>query len=189
MGVMKDFAKFITAILIVALFSCVSVFADDSEVTITKAVIDSNNTVTLNCNITNAVENQQISVMVIKFSNGTLDYDNVVYVDQFDYTNNFSVTFKINVSNIKDYVVRVGGSNISKPVYSAINKETGSLKGDINGDGRVTATDAMVVAQLVSGKRTNTEWYNISDINGDGRVTATDAMMIAQYVSGRRASL
>lgn len=188
MGVMKDFAKFITAILIVALFSCVSVFADDSEVTITKAVIDSNNIVTLNCNITNAVENQQISVMVIKFSNGTLDYDNVVYVDQFDYTNNFSVTFKINVSNINDYVVRVGGSNISKPVYSAINKETGSLKGDINGDGKVNMRDVIQLRQYLAGYEVTID-NGVSDVTGDGKVNMRDVILLRQYLAGYDASL
>lgn len=58
-------------------------------------------------------------------------------------------------------------------------------KGDISGDGKITAVDAMLIAQLASGKRLDEFMYNKADINGDGKVTAVDAMLLARYASGK----
>lgn len=61
----------------------------------------------------------------------------------------------------------------------------GVKKGDISGDEKITAVDAMLIAQLASGKRLNESMYSKADINGDGKVTAVDAMLIARYASGK----
>ncbi len=63
------------------------------------------------------------------------------------------------------------------------------IKGDINGDEKVTAVDAMLIAQLASGRRTDEVMYSKADINGDGKVTAVDAMLVARYASGRISDL
>ena len=59
-------------------------------------------------------------------------------------------------------------------------------KGDINGDGNVTAADALMALQTVSGRRTlnDLEKY-AADVNGDGNITAVDALKILQFASGR----
>jgi hypothetical protein len=59
------------------------------------------------------------------------------------------------------------------------------IYGDINGDGKVTAVDAMLIAQLASGKRTDEDMYNKADLNNDSKVTAIDAMLVARYASGK----
>lgn len=59
------------------------------------------------------------------------------------------------------------------------------IKGDINGDKKVTAVDAMLIAQLASGKRNDDEMYSKADINGDGKVSAVDAMLVARFASGK----
>lgn len=59
-------------------------------------------------------------------------------------------------------------------------------KGDVNGDGEITAQDASLVLQLVAKKIEPTVdgiVYEAADVNGDGDVTAQDASLILQYVA------
>lgn len=58
-----------------------------------------------------------------------------------------------------------------------------SLKGDINGDNKVSAVDARIILQYVAGLITpeNTDSY---DVNGDDKITAVDARIVLQIVAG-----
>ena len=58
-----------------------------------------------------------------------------------------------------------------------------SLKGDINGDNKVSAVDARIILQYVAGLITpeNTDSY---DVNGDSKITAVDARIVLQIVAG-----
>ena len=61
-----------------------------------------------------------------------------------------------------------------------------ALKGDVNGDGEITAQDASLVLQMVAKKIASTDdgiVYEAADVNGDGEVTAQDASLILQIVS------
>lgn len=54
--------------------------------------------------------------------------------------------------------------------------------GDVNGDGQLTITDGLLIAQHVVGLTTVDE--ATADVNGDGNVTITDALLVAQEVVG-----
>jgi hypothetical protein len=54
--------------------------------------------------------------------------------------------------------------------------------GDINDDGRITATDALFVLQAAVGLRECS--LELCDVNGDGQITATDASMLLQVAVG-----
>ena len=63
-------------------------------------------------------------------------------------------------------------------------------RADVNGDGYVKSSDAMLVLQYSVGSNlSNTSWINsetTGDVNCDGKVTTTDAMLIFQYSVGYR---
>jgi adhesin/invasin len=61
------------------------------------------------------------------------------------------------------------------------------LYGDANGDGRVTALDAVAVLAHVVGRPTPAGYTLLpnGDADGDGRVTAVDALVIAAWAVGR----
>jgi hypothetical protein len=62
-----------------------------------------------------------------------------------------------------------------------------TLKGDVNGDGKVDITDALFIAQYTVGLRTLTPTQLAAgDVNCDGKVDITDALFIAQYTVGLR---
>lgn len=58
-------------------------------------------------------------------------------------------------------------------------------KGDVDGDGKVSAVDARLILQVVAGLKTKEELQNAdaADLNGDG-ITAVDARMVLQIVAG-----
>jgi hypothetical protein len=60
------------------------------------------------------------------------------------------------------------------------------VRGDVDGDGRVTAADARIVADYLVG-RTVPAGVDITraDVNGDGKVTAADAAIINAFAAGR----
>ena len=62
-----------------------------------------------------------------------------------------------------------------------------SLRGDVNGDGRVTAADAQAVRDHVAGRPAAPGIVLLpnGDANGDGRITAVDAAIIQAFAAGR----
>lgn len=59
------------------------------------------------------------------------------------------------------------------------------LKGDTNGDGKVTAVDSRNILLVVSGKKTISDNEKVYyDVNGTGFVTAVDARMTLRMVAG-----
>ena len=77
------------------------------------------------------------------------------------------IKYKIIVSKESDVIVPV----------------TGGIKGDVNGDGKVTIMDAVKIAKYIIGLETLTdEQKKLADYNGDGKVTIMDAQAIAKFV-------
>jgi hypothetical protein len=79
------------------------------------------------------------------------------------------------------------------PVASARAQQAASaapLRGDVNGDGRVTAADAQAVRDHVAGRATQPGVVLLpnGDANGDGRITGVDAAMIQAFAAGRDVS-
>lgn len=61
-----------------------------------------------------------------------------------------------------------------------------NIKGDVNGDGKVTIMDAVKIAKYVIGCETLTDVQKqAADFNGDGKVTIMDAQKIALFVVGQ----
>lgn len=56
--------------------------------------------------------------------------------------------------------------------------------GDVNMDGNITSTDALLALKLSLGGQCNSVFTKIIDVNGDGTVTSADSMLILQYVTG-----
>ena len=55
-----------------------------------------------------------------------------------------------------------------------------TLKGDINGDGRITTADAVIALDMA----VRGGYEPVADVNDDGRVTSLDALMILQVAAG-----
>ena len=102
-----------------------------------------------------------------------------------------SVTYKINASN---YDLKVTGFKAcydgeqAKLTTNRYNCVVGDvIKGDVNGDGKINAIDALWVRQSSAGVRVLTEQQKAAaDVNGDGKINAIDALWITQKSAGVR---
>lgn len=64
--------------------------------------------------------------------------------------------------------------------------EMSFILGDVNGDGEVTARDALMVMRAVNGKVNLTETQKkAADVVADGEITARDALLIQKVVNGK----
>jgi hypothetical protein len=70
-------------------------------------------------------------------------------------------------------------------VIDNIQSSDNNVIGDANGDGKVKATDARLVLQVVAGLKKNEDLnFSNADVNDDDKITAVDARMILQIVAG-----
>ena len=95
--------------------------------------------------------------------------------------------------NVTDAVIKKGetviadAENVSTgcTITTAGNIYTVIVLGDINGDGKVTSTDLLVVKRLIAGVISTVNPYlNAADINSSGSMTAADLLLIKQAICG-----
>ena len=61
--------------------------------------------------------------------------------------------------------------------------------GDVDGDGAITAKDAMMILQQANGLKILSEEEQLrANVNGDNSINETDALLVLQYVSGKISS-
>ena len=60
------------------------------------------------------------------------------------------------------------------------------VKGDVNGDGRITITDVVALQSHILDKKALTDAYKeAADLNGDGKITITDVVKAARVIVGK----
>ncbi len=64
--------------------------------------------------------------------------------------------------------------------------DDGTVRGDVDGDGKTSAADALEVLKSVVGKVQLTDQQKaVADLDGDGNISATDALVILRIVVGK----
>ena len=125
------------------------------------------------------------------------------YADEFPYLTfettdgtKVSVTASSLTISISETTLTAGGksftlSDLSKMYFSTTDESTTSCetaKGDVNGDGEVTITDAVVIVNMILGNETGnaneTAGFNATaaDVNGDKAITITDAVGVVNII-------
>lgn len=137
---------------------------------------------------------QYLLLAVKDNANGALTGDSIVYIDQAAAADG-KVSFTAYPSALPKgtYTVYLtgGGRTISNgaAVGSFTSYQSYTL-GDVNGDTRITVTDALFALQISAG--VGESWTDIqkmaADVNKDSNVTVTDALFILQYSAGLRNS-
>jgi hypothetical protein len=91
--------------------------------------------------------------------------------------------------NFRRFVMVLGAALLASA--PALHAQSGQpVRGDVDGDGRVTAADARIVSDFLVGKPipAGANVRERGDVNGDGRVTSLDAAIIARAAAGRDVS-
>ena len=90
------------------------------------------------------------------------------YIEAYD-----GINYTYKGSAVKPYTVTVS---------EAVDN---SSKGDVDGDGKVTLLDALLILQQLNGLyNLSAEEFARADLNGDGQLSAAEALRIVQYVNG-----
>lgn len=67
---------------------------------------------------------------------------------------------------------------------------TGILRGDLNGDGDITARDASLIYNILKSEEEITDdLLAVADVNNDGEISARDAQKVYNYANGKISSL
>ena len=81
------------------------------------------------------------------------------------------------------YTIVMNGNKAVTANFSVITVPT--ILGDVNGDGRVNSTDALIVLSGSAGISVLQFCpLNCGDVNGNGLVNSTDALIILSYSAG-----
>lgn len=97
------------------------------------------------------------------------------------------------LAGLEYYIVASDGYNtIAKgsadAPYTVIVKDASAISrmGDVDGNGVVTAKDALMLIQCLEGKLIlSDDEFKRADLNGDGVLSAAEALRILQYVNGK----
>ncbi|MBO5796845.1 MAG: hypothetical protein J6R77_00670 [Clostridia bacterium] len=66
------------------------------------------------------------------------------------------------------------------------DEEPKGMLGDVDGDEKITSTDARLTLQFYAGKITEKDLdLTVADVDGDEKITSTDARLILQYYAGK----
>ncbi len=90
------------------------------------------------------------------------------------------------VESLENLCVSGGVLSISNAVGALFSEPRAAYeKGDVSGDGQITATDYMMCKQVVFSSIDYTdEQFDAADVNFDGNVTAVDYMMLQKFIYG-----
>lgn len=69
---------------------------------------------------------------------------------------------------------------------SPTNTSSAGVKGDVNGDNKVTSTDSSILTRHVLGVSIlSGNYFNLGDYNNDGRINSTDISLVERIVLGK----
>ena len=101
------------------------------------------------------------------------------------YANDNDIKFySLGVANT-DYSIRQKDSS-----DKTNNNDVPNMKGDANGDGKVSAKDSLMIRRYaLKLAELDAKDYEAADVNGDGKVTAKDALEVLRFTIGAKSVL
>ena len=118
------------------------------------------------------------------------------------YMQNIMAPYSESASTYKAYSSISGYNNLKYVFYIPIftgapnttntscNAGTSIKKGDVNGDGKVSSADYLMIRDYIMGSYNIADNYKLAaDVTGDGKVTSADYLKIRDYIMGVISSL
>lgn len=90
---------------------------------------------------------------------------------------------------VKAYTTKDGQIYYSKS-YISVNfttkgDATGTLWGDANGDGNITAADVLIIRKYIAGQSISLQ-EKLCDVNQDSKITSADVLTIRKHIAGQQ---
>jgi parallel beta-helix repeat protein len=155
----------------------ISVRSSSNNMFVSNNCSDNDNGIRLYDSSGNLVYNNCFNNMANTYDNGTNQWDSGTVGNYYsDYTGADN-----NTDGIGDDPYDIpGGTSVDRYPIMRPRAAT-SLKGDLNGDNRITPADAAIALRIAATGAHDPA----ADVNGDDRVTSLDALMILQAAAGR----
>lgn len=104
---------------------------------------------------------------------------------------------EMTLDGVEYYIVASDGRNeISRGTadtpYTIVVKDASEISriGDVDGDGRITTKDALMIMQSINGDLLlSDDQFKRADLNGDGVLSSVEALRILQYINGNVSTL
>ncbi len=123
-------------------------------------------------------------ILALNDGSSTPTKDNIAYIDQKG-----EATFNVypgDLSSGKTYNVYLSSDKAAQTLVASFKYYEGKaagMRGDVNNDGSISATDALWVLEFVANPASHPISTAIGDVNKDGSITATDALWILEFVA------
>ena len=113
---------------------------------------------------------------------GSSNVSGTGYVSLYEGTNNLVITVTSDTGSVRNYNLTVVRGSASRRGGSSVSPGT---RGDLNGDGKISALDIVKVQRLIVGlDDTTDEVFGAADVNQDGKITALDIVKIQRHIVG-----
>lgn len=175
-------------------------FAEDTEVlgvynvtgplTVTNGTKDGGfyagaDTFELNCT---GLTGEYSLVLLLEGDNKVPTSSNIQYIDQLTVENDGTAKFTLRPKALTEGTYNVYISTTDKALKKVASFKYGEkpdvVLGDVDGDGKIKTTDALLVLQHVSETITlEGNEFVAADVDKDGVIKTTDALLILQYVA------
>ena len=175
-------------------------FAEDTEVlgvynvtgplTVTNGTKDGGfyagaDTFELNCT---GLTGEYSLVLLLEGDNKVPTSSNIQYIDQLPVENDGTAKFTLRPKALTEGTYNVYISTTDKALKKVASFKYGEkpdvVLGDVDGDGKIKTTDALLVLQHVSETITlEGNEFVAADVDKDGVIKTTDALLILQYVA------
>lgn len=100
-------------------------------------------------------------------------------------TNYININVTAQNGSMRTYVLTVVRGSASQGTTTINGTTTSGSKGDLNGDGNISAADIVKLQRIIVGLDTQTSnTLAIGDLNGDGRISAADIVKIQRHIVG-----
>jgi hypothetical protein len=100
-------------------------------------------------------------------------------------TNNININVTAQNGSVRTYTLTVVRGNASQGTTTINGSTTSGTKGDLNGDGKISAADIVKLQRIIVGLDTqNSNTLAIGDLNGDGKISAADIVKIQRHIVG-----
>lgn len=103
-------------------------------------------------------------------------------ISLYEGTNKLIVSVTSDTGSVRNYNITVVRGSGGSPGGS--NAPSGG-RGDINGDGKISALDIVKIQRLIVGIDEKTDAiFSVADVNGDGKISALDIVKIQRHIVG-----